>query len=434
MRPNYGLFQQQAANMSMTPQLRQAIRILQLPTPDLLDYIQLELYENPMLDFSQNGWDVRKAGSTRNEDHDPLQFAVSNELSLERHLKEQLSFVANIPQSIHRIILFMIRNLDQNGYLIPSLQEISGFYRVQLEQVEFALKILQGFEPTGVAARNLRECLLLQVRQRSDFPPLVPILLQNHLEDVADFHVHKLSATLQVSSQDVRTAIDAIKELNPRPGAAFRSEEIRYILPDVIIQEAGGQFVVMIRDAAAPHLTVNPEYERMMKQSEPNHEVRSFLAEKLQSAMFLRKCIEQRRRTMLRVTRAIVEEQIEFFRKGTLYLKPMTLKQIADTLNVHESTVSRSTAGKYAQTPWGVFELKYFFPSGLPTELGDLASSERVKIRLKQLVSGENERKPYSDQQLSKLLLQEGIQVSRRTVSKYREELAIPSSVRRKRT
>ncbi|KRF13500.1 RNA polymerase factor sigma-54 [Paenibacillus sp. Soil787] len=440
MRPGYGMFQQQATKMRLTPQLRKAITILQLSTPELLEVVQQEAIENPVLEFAGNEWDAfnntskfHRANGSRAPIYDPLDQAASNEISLEKHLKEQLSFVKKISPPTREIVELIIGNLDNNGYLGASLDEISDVCKVDLAQAELALRILQGFEPVGIGARNVRECLLLQVQSLSLCYPLVSLLIRNHLKDVADYRIHKLSKILQVSAQEIQAAIEVIKGLNPRPGAAFHIEAIHYIIPEVIIEKAGEQLVVMIHQAASPRLSLNGYYEQMGKDSGGNNEATKFLSSKLNSAMFFLKCLEQRRKTIFRVAQAIVEEQTEFFWKGASYLKPMTLKHIADKLGVHESTVSRATAGKYAQTPWGIYELKYFFPSGLQMDLGDSASSERIKKRLKEWIHGENHAKPYSDQQLTELMNDEGFQISRRTVTKYREELGISSSLRRKR-
>ncbi|WP_261300679.1 RNA polymerase factor sigma-54 [Paenibacillus andongensis] len=440
MRPGYGMFQQQAAKMRLTPHLRKAITILQLSTPELLEVVQQEMNDNPVLEFAGNEWDAyntankfHRANSGRAPIDVPMHQAASNEISLEKHLKEQLGFVKKISPSTRKIVVFMIGNLDNNGYLRATLNEISDVCKVDLIQAELALRILQGFEPAGIGARNLRECLLLQVQSLSQCFPLVSLLIRSHLKDVADYRIHKLSKILQVSAQEIQAAIEVIKGLNPRPGAAFHIEAIHYIIPEVIIEKTDEQLVVMIHQAAAPRLSLNGYYKQMGKESGGNMEATKFLSSKLNSAMFFLKCLEQRRKTIFRVAQAIVEEQTEFFWKGASYLKPMTLKHIADKLSVHESTVSRATSGKYAQTPWGIFELKYFFPSGLQMDLGDSVSSERIKTRIKEWIHGENRAKPYSDQQLTELMIQEGFQISRRTVTKYREELGISSSLRRKR-
>ncbi|CAN7527816.1 RNA polymerase factor sigma-54 [Paenibacillus sp. LjRoot153] len=434
------MFQQQTAKMRLTPQLRKAITILKLSTPELLEVIQHEVTENPVLEISGNKGDANNLTSpffhgTRRTDYnyDPLLHVASNEVSLERHLKEQLGFIKKIPPSIRHTVSFMIGNLDHNGYLGSTLPEISDVCKIELSQVERALGILQSLEPRGVGARDLRECLLLQVQSMADCFPLVSLLIQKHLNDIANYHIHKLTTILQVSTQEIQAAIDVIKRLNPRPGAAFHIETVPYIIPEVIIEKAGEHLVVLLHQAASSRLSVNGYYERMAIVNSDNNEVTKFLNGKLHAANFFLKCLEQRRKTIFRVTQAIVEEQNDFFWKGTAHLKPMTLKQIADKLGVHESTVSRATAGKYAQTPWGIFELKYFFPSGLQMDMGDSASSEHVKTRIKTWISDENSRKPYSDQKLADLMKEEGISISRRTITKYREELGISSSVRRKR-
>lgn len=432
------MYQQQTVKMHMTPQLRQAIKILQLPTPELLEYVRQELEENPVLEAPELEWwgahdEARAYQSRGNPDYDPLQHIVRNERSLEKHLYEQLSFAKHIRHTVRRIVRYMIGNLDGNGYLEPSLEEIAETLRSHPDNVNEALAILQGFDPAGVGARNLQECLHLQARQLPHCPTLVHPLIAHHLEDIADYRIQKLAEGLRASPRDIRNAIEVIKGLNPRPGAAFHAGENNYIIPDVTIERAREQFVITIHEASAPRLSINGQYERMAKEFGSQHEAHQFLYAKWRSARYLMKCIEQRRLTLFRVTQAIVEEQLEFFRHGPSHLRPMNLRHIADKVSLHESTVSRATAGKYAQTPWGVYELADFFPSGLQIGPGDSISVESVKLRIKERVRHEDGGKPYSDQKLAELLAEEGIRISRRTVAKYREELGIASSVRRKR-
>lgn len=448
MSPGYGMYQQQTAKMRMTPQFRQAIKILQLPTPDLLECIRQELQENPMLDPLGTDWGAYveyeklqlrqppESGASQaasyNPDYDPLHQAVWKDASLERHLKEQLNVLTGIPRSVRQIIAYMIGNLDENGYMELSLAEIADALQVDRGEAEQALDILQGFEPAGVGARDLKECLIIQSNRLPACPPLVPVLIRHHLEDIAYHSIHRLAERLQAASGEMQEAIETLKELNPRPGAAFAAGDIPYIVPDVRVEQAGEQFVVTVQNAAAPRLSINGHYERLLKEGGEHGEAKAFLSKKLNAAVFFIKCIEQRRDTLLRVMQAIVEEQIDFFREGIPRLKPMNLKRIADIVSLHESTVSRVSAGKYAQTPWGVFELKAFFPTGYRQDSGDLASADSVKARIKELIRGENRKKPYSDQQLADRMIQEGIRISRRTVAKYREEMGISSSVNRK--
>ncbi len=449
MSPGYGMFQQQTAKMRMTPQFRQAIKLLQLPTPDLLECIRQELQENLMLEPSGTDWDAyaeydkRQLGQPAehgsgpagpyNPDYDPLHQAVWKDASLEKHLKEQLNVLTGIPRAVRQIIAYMTGNLDEKGYMELSLAEIADALQADYGEAEQALDILQGFEPAGVGARDLQECLIIQANRLPACPPLVPVLIRHHLEDIAYHSIHRLAAKLQASSGEMEEAIGTLKQLNPRPGAAFAAGDIPYIVPDVRVEQAGERFVVTVQNAAAPRLSINGHYERLLKEGGEHDEAKAFLYKKLNAAAFFIKCIEQRRDTLFRVTQAIVEEQIDFFREGISRLKPMNLKRIADRVSLHESTVSRVTAGKYAQTPWGVFELKAFFPSGYRQDSGDSASAGSVKARIKELIGGENRKKPYSDQQLADRMTKEGIRISRRTVAKYREEMGISSSVNRKR-
>ncbi len=419
--------------MHLTPQLRQAVKILQLSTPELWEYIKQELDDNPALEYDgDDRWSWTGTGEARDNDYDPLTLAVSNEVSLERHLTEQLHFIKEISLPIRKLIRYMIGNLDRNGYLEPSLDEIANTLRADPALAEQALSVLQGFDPAGVAARNLKECLSIQAGRIPDCPPLVPVLIDSHLEDIANNRIHKLAAQLKVLPEQIRDAVNVIKRLNPRPGASFHPGEIKYIVPDVSIELTGERLEVRIADAAAPRLSVNAAYQQMLRESGRNQEARRFLQEKINAAAFFKRCVEQRRPTLFRVIEAIAVEQIEFLEHGVSRLKPLTLRRIAEKVGLHESTVSRATAGKYAQTPWGLFELAFFFPSGLDTDAGETASSISVKERLKERIHQEDCRKPYSDQQLADLLAKDGIRISRRTVAKYREQLGIGSSAQRK--
>lgn len=436
MGPRFGMFQQQSAAMRMTPQLRQALKILQLSAPELLDVVRQELQENPMLECKEDVWKYGDSGGIgiRGDHYDALHHTVASlDASLERHLREQLNFMKDIPHRVRTTIAYLIGNLDDNGYLELSIDEIAETLQTDPGIVEEAHSILQGFDPAGVAARNLTECLLIQSKHAADCPSLVPKLISNHLEDIASNRIRKLADRFGASTEDIQAAIQVIKRLNPRPGAAFHAGETSYIIPDVLIDKADGRFVIRIQDASAPRLSVDRYYDRMLKENGGDSETRSFLFEKRKSAAFFIKCIEQRRRTLYLVAQTIFETQLPFLQGGTPHLKPLTLKRISAMTGLHESTVSRTVTGKYALTPWGLFALKYFFSAGLDTDHGDSASSESVKAKIKEWVSQEDGRKPYSDRQLAVLLANQGIRISRRTVTKYREQLGISSSFKRKR-
>ncbi|UHA73552.1 RNA polymerase factor sigma-54 [Paenibacillus sp. 481] len=455
MTSKFGLLQQQTAAMAMTPQLQQAIKILQLSTSELHDYLNEELVNNPLLEFASEGDHITPYApseydhnpyrltsqpySSHGHDDDPLALIpASGEVTLADHLMEQLQFMSNVPASIRAIMMYMIGNLDPNGYLELSALDISHTLSCKREEVEYALSVLQSFEPYGVGAMSLRECLLIQLQHIASYPSFTPQLIQHHLEDIARHRMTKLVNLFQTTLAQIQTAIHIIKQLNPRPGASFSGDRTTYITPDVVIDRKGGggddrdKFVVTVLDRAAPRLTVNNQYYSMLAQQRSLCTTHSYVKAKRSEAQFLMKCVAQRHATLLRVTEAIVAEQIQFFRNGKCGLKPLTLKQVAAEVQLHESTVSRATNGKYAQTPWGLFELKFFFPTGVSTDQGEDASSLRIKERLKIMVAQEHRSKPHSDQKLTELLHQEGIHISRRTVMKYREELGILSSAKRK--
>ncbi|SDW18881.1 RNA polymerase factor sigma-54 [Paenibacillus sp. CF384] len=435
-RYGFGMYQQQKAHMHMSPQLQQAIKILQLPTSDLLDFIRDELEENPFLEAwdGQGGAGLGTDFARGSRSAAPLDYIAADQgLTLEKHLKEQLRFDSEIAGAKKKVVDFIIGNLDANGYLDCPPEHIAAKLNVSLVEVEQALNYVQGLEPAGVGARNLAECLLLQVKRTEGCSPLIITLITTHLEVVADYHIQKLMRLLHASHEEIVSAIAFIRSLNPRPGAVYQPKQADYIIPDVLIRLVGDQFVVSIQESAAPRLTMNTTYVGIAKELGNSDESGRYLLAKRSAAAFLLKCLEQRRLTLLRVTRAIVEEQAAFFRGGADHLKPMVLRQIAEKIGLHESTVSRAVAGKYAQTPWGTCELGYFFPSGYNSGQEDASTVESVKSKLREMVSQEADSTPYSDQQLALMLEGEGIPISRRTVAKYREELGIASSFKRKR-
>ncbi|RAP76034.1 RNA polymerase factor sigma-54 [Paenibacillus montanisoli] len=431
-RYGLGMFQQQKQHMHMSPQLQQAIKILQLPTVELLELLREELEQNPFLEAEETVF----AGADRPrsaKQADPLDYIAVRELSLERHLKEQVRFDDGLSQELKKIVYYIIGNLDANGYLDVTVDQLAKALQAQPQMVSQALHYVQSLEPAGVGARNLAECLQLQLDRSGAGSSLLTALITSHLEEIAEVQIPKLAKMLHAKQEEIVAAVHLIKSLHPRPGAAYGSDHADIIVPDVLVRSAGDQFVVSIREPAAPRLTMNAQYEGMVQELGRTHEAGRFMAAKRSAAAFLIKCLEQRRLTLLRVTRAIVEEQEAFFRSGSAYLKPMVLRQIAEKVGVHESTVSRATSGKYAQTPWGTYALSYFFPSGFGAGEDDASSAESVKASIRELVKQEPCEAPYSDQQLARLLEENGVPISRRTVAKYREELGIASSFKRKR-
>ncbi|WP_164545583.1 RNA polymerase factor sigma-54 [Paenibacillus albus] len=432
----FGLHQQQRTKLHMTPQLQQAVKILQMPAPELRAFINEQLEDNPLLE--QADWSAASGSSAvsyRNSgDYDSLRHVPGQTETLEQHLLEQLNVDLDESEEMKRIVGYLIGNLDASGYLTLDIQWLAVQLEVDQALVEQALQILQQLEPAGVGARSLSECLKLQAERLPECHPLLMSLIEDYLEDVAFAHIHKLKQRLKACEADIAEAIAQLKSLQPRPGASFQTGTPGYVVPDVIVRAAGeeGQFMVTLHDAVFPRLLINGEYERLAQSANRTEETGLFLHARRSAAAFLIRCLEQRRVTLLRVTEAIVEEQAGFFQFGPSQLRPMTLLDIADKLGLHESTISRAASGKFAMTPWGTYELSFFFPTGFNKGHDDAISAESVKARLKELIRTEGDS-PYSDQQLADAFAQEGIPISRRTVTKYRESLGIASSIHRKR-
>ncbi|MGC5326941.1 RNA polymerase factor sigma-54 [Brevibacillus sp. SYSU BS000544] len=459
MNMGFGLYQEQTLKLVMTPELRQAITILQYSATDLLSYLQEQAAENPVIELHEvsataerleqkrpterveidwkeiaqnqdrSDYSVNKNESTYN----PLDYVQASDKTLYDYLTSQLGFTKGLTSSQKQMGLFLIGNINEKGYLEVSLEEASQRLGVSILELEPVLTIIQRFDPVGVGARNLEECLVLQLQYEGYNDEHTIAVVLDHLQDLANNRFSRIAEKLQITVQQVQEIADVVKTLNPRPGAAYGAGETRYIVPDVAVEKISGEYVVFVNDVSTPRLSINRFYEKMLKENKTQEEAKQFIHDKLNAAIWLAKSLEQRRLTLLKVTQAIVEMQREFFDRGVHYLKPMTQKEIAEKVNLHESTVSRATSNKYVQTPRGVFELKYFFTSALTTASGESASSESVKKRIKALIDAEDRKQPLSDQKLSELLDKEGIEISRRTVAKYREEMMIASSAKRKR-
>lgn len=465
MRISYNLRLEQTQKLIMTPELQQAISLLQLSSLELQDFIQEEILNNPVLEVEESEENGKKneEPDEQYDDKDPIdweQYArdqdlepsyhrvrlqspdeetqsfehyLSKEPSLQEHLLSQLG-LCNLSTIQKRIGEFLIGNIDQNGYLKGDIGEFAVLLGAEPDEVLDVLRIIQKFDPAGVGAQNIRECLLLQLAELMSVHPLAEVIINNYLQDVAANRFKKIAAELNVEPKDVQEAVDFIRTLDPKPGRLFSGgSEVRYIVPDVIIEKVVSDYVVLVNDTIAPRLTINAYYRSLLGRENSESLTCSFIKSRLDSALWLLRSIEQRRLTLYKVTECIVRLQREFFEKGIRYLKPMTLRQVADEIGVHESTVSRATAQKYVQTPRGLYPLKFFFASGVESEQGLPISSESVKSVMRELIDAENAYRPLSDQKITELLQERGIIVSRRTVAKYREEMSIPSSSKRKR-
>ncbi|MBA1334861.1 MAG: RNA polymerase sigma-54 factor RpoN [Firmicutes bacterium] len=455
MKMGFNLTLEQTQKLIMTQELQQAIKILQLSSLELREYIQQQLETNPLIETKEEDPESSASVSDESiisrliknmeynkweyeyqEDNDndySYENYVANETTLRDHLLFQLH--VTILSDMHRRIgEYIIESLDDNGYLTATIEEISSEVKADAEEVQKVLAIIQTFDPAGVACRSIKECLAVQLQIKGIDDPVVKEVVENHLENLADKRFNQIAKDLNISTADVQRIYDLIKTLEPKPGRAFNSStNIKYINPDVIVKQVDDEFLVMVNDSTAPRLIINSYYRNILNNCEDQPNTSKYITSKLEAALWLIRSIEQRRMTLYKVVNAIVEYQKDFFLNGIRHLKPLTLKDIANKVGVHESTVSRATNGKYVETPRGIFELKFFFTSGVNSVFGEEISSESIKEVIKEMIDGEDPYKPVSDQKITDILNSRGINISRRTVAKYRDELGIQSSSRRKR-
>ena len=391
---------EQSQKLVMTPELIQAIQILQFNTQELDNFVQEQLLVNPVLEQDQEketpenadeeradreseklDWkefirsgsydDISYKGYRSGDDDRPDSFEryVSNDVTLPEHLMFQYQF-ATMDKGCRRVGRYIIESLDENGYMTSTTEEIARATGIREEKVCEALDIIHGFDPAGVGARNLSECLRLQLEARNELTPQMDMIIGNHLEDIANNRLSAVAKDTGMTVLQVQEAADVIRTLEPKPGRQFASGmETKYVIPDVIVENIDGEYVVIINESSTPHLTVSSYYRNLLGQAEKDQQLAEYLSERVNSANWLIKSIEQRKQTIYNVVSAVVKYQKEFFDKGNKYLRTLTLKDIADELGIHESTVSRSINGKYLQCPRGVYEIKYFFSAGVSTRL-----------------------------------------------------------------
>lgn len=447
---------EQKQTLIMTPRLQQAIQLLQFSTFELTQFLEEELKSNPILeaeleepkeekiDFEEeNVWEEYLAntdysfnlerGIDRDVEAVNYENFITTQPTLEEHLQSQFTLLTSDQVELE-IGEYVIGSLDGKGFLSIPLDVISQSIQVELPKLMKILKMIQTLDPIGVGARDLKESLILQSRYYYGDLPLVEAIIHNHLEDLGENRLKNIARDLKVPVNDVQQVADLIKTLNPRPAANFSTAcETKFLEPDVFIQKVGEEYVVVMNDQATPHLRINSYYQQILRSFESGEEAKEFLEKKLNSALWLIKSIEQRRMTIYRIVETLVEMQQPFLEKGIKHLQPMTLNEVAEKIEVHESTVSRATANKYVQTPHGIFELKFFFNSGISSSGGDGLASVSVKEIIQELIQAENPTKPVSDQKISEMIQEQGYCISRRTVAKYRDELGIPSSSKRRR-
>jgi RNA polymerase sigma-54 factor len=453
----------------MTPSLLQKIELLTLNQLELCDLMTAEMVKNPFLEEVPDGADPEPTRESPAEEPEPekpkdslddfdydyffgeylsppfrnreyeipedrptFEMFLSNSTSLSDHLEWQIN-MSEVPGQIRPIIDYIIGNINEDGYLSCSLEDVEASLGVELRLAEEALALVQSLDPIGVGARDLRECLLIQLHAAGLENTLAEELVLNYLPLIERKKYKEIAKILRCELSDIGTALEVIRKLSPKPGQKYNAKEPLYIRPDVYIYKLADEYQIVLNDDGLPQLRLNRAYRRiLLKGDNVPKDTKSYVKERFRSALELIRSIDQRQQTIFRVCRAIVDLQSEFLEKGRMFLKPMLIKDIAAELGVHPSTISRVVANKYAHTPQGVIELRRFFTVGVEGADGENVSTVRVKERIKKIIEEENIQRPLSDQRISKMLSQEGIQITRRTVAKYRDQMNLPGSRERK--
>ncbi len=469
----------QSQRVVMTPLLQQAIQLLQLSTLELQEVVQKELLENPLLEevapeteaapeasasttpdaptttplepapveppptnerqtddlpFDLNAvmfddHEERSLVSQEEREDLPFENIVRSVNSLTDHLDEQLRFTTEDPL-VRRIGNEIIGNLDEDGYLRADVAELAQRCETTVEEVEKVLALVQAFDPPGVAARSIQECLLIQLKADPNPDPVSVEIVEEHFDELSRRRYPDIARALKLSLDRIMESVEEIMGLEPKPGRRFGGSDSRYIVPDVVVHKMGGEYVVVLNEDGVPRLRVNSLYRSLLRTA--GSEAREYVEQKLRSAVWLIKSVDQRQRTLRKVTQSIVKFQREFLDKGLPCLRPLSLRDVGEDIGMHESTISRVTTNKYVETPQGLFELKFFFHSGIASGDGEMVSSVSVKKMIQDLLANEDPAKPLSDQEVAQILKGRGLTIARRTVAKYREELGIlPSHQRR---
>jgi RNA polymerase sigma-54 factor len=474
----------QTQGLMITPQLQQAIKLLTLTHLEMTTLISQEMVENPMLEeidgevergeedhSSREEMDAQEATSdnfsgpeliegskdtfdwesysesfnsssssspnmkesSSPDDLPSYENMVSKSQSLQEHLEWQLRMESLTTEELN-YALELIGNIDDDGYLEVPVEEIIARSKLERDQAIGILGLVQNLDPVGCGSQNLEECLGIQARLLAERSPLVELIIERNMQDLEKKDYAKIAKIFGVSKEKVKDAELIIMGLNPKPGRLISAEETQYVVPDIFVAEVGGEFVVQINDEGVPRLRISNLYKSLIKNQQSDAEAKEFVQDKLRSAMWLIKSIENRQKTIYKVANSIVRTQQEFFKKGPAFLKPMILKDIANEIGMHESTVSRVTTNKFMHTPIGTFELKYFFNAGIGGKNGGIdIAGESLKLKIKEMIGHEDPKRPLSDQKISELLSTKDIVVARRTVAKYREMMGIAPSSKRKK-
>ncbi|RUM38469.1 MAG: RNA polymerase sigma-54 factor [Desulfobulbus sp.] len=470
-----------AQKLVMTPQLRQAIKLLQLNRLELTDALQSEMEQNPLLEeadpppadndnpeslSAEESKDIPEpAATTQVQGDDPSTVAEVNwedyantfdsDFSFARETPpadapSQFDFISATPgltshlqwQLTHlklneldkEISHFILGNLDGHGFFQADIDDICNYIHCSTDEAEGVLRLVQSLEPPGIAARTIRESLLLQLERKGLDESLAYHIVDEHMDLLQTRNYALIARQSGVTARKVQAAVAVISTLTPYPGNEFSNEQTHYVIPDVYVDKIDGEFIIRLNNDGLPHLQLSTAYQEMIRENKKiNKDSRSYLQEKKRSAQWFIKSLQQRQHTIYKVMESLLKFQHDFFEKGAGHLKPLILHDVAEDIGMHESTVSRVTSNKYVHTPTGIYELKYFFSTAVATTNGDTVAAEAIKNRIKQLIQKEDSSKPLSDNKLSALLKEEGIKVARRTVAKYRDQLKIlPVKHRRK--
>jgi RNA polymerase sigma-54 factor len=459
----------------LTPSLQQAIKLLPMSTLELADLLNQEMVENPLLeevpteelqpaeqqqpekqeaqpavekpdtwddadydyffgDYLDDGYRSRTPSEVK--ELPPIENTLSSAASLADHLLWQLSLQTE-DEAVKEIGKAIIGNLDDDGYLVASVEEIAAMGEWPVAEVEKALQHVQTFDPIGVAARDLQECLWLQIRHLGLEGEPSEKIVTEHLRLLQNHQVPEIARKLGMPIEELKTHIEIIRNLDPKPGSRYNPSQSQYVIPDVYVVKVEDQYVAMLNEEGLPQLRISPVYRRLLDKSgqagtEEAGETRAYVKDKFRSALWLIKSVDQRQKTIHKVATSIINFQREFLDQGIEYLRPLVLRDVANDIGMHESTVSRVVNNKYMHTPQGVFEMKYFFHSGISSSYGESVSSVTIKQRIRKIIENEDPRKPLSDSKIVSILQKEGLMLARRTIAKYREELKIPTSNQRK--
>ncbi len=447
----------QSQQLVMTPQLQQAVKMLQMNTVELVELVEQELQENPMLEIDETPPDT---APTTQQEIDAAEFAnyldngaerampnfnkMSDDLpsfeasltrdeTLEEHVLWQLGML-ELDETERAVAVFLAGSLDENGYLqIENLEETARRLEIDPAVIEKVIAYVQECEPAGVGARNLKECLLIQANRRFGNHSLPVEIISSFLHELETKNIGRIARKLNRSDDEIRDAVRLVLQLEPKPGRRYSNEESRYITPDIYVDHMEGGYVIRLNDNGLPRLKINQLYRSVARQKNVNSDAKEFIQDKMSAATSLIKSIHQRQKTIYRVTESIFKFQREFLEKGVEHLRPLVLRDVAEDVGLHEGTVGRVTTNKYVHTPRGIFELKYFFNPGIQRNDGqaDMAS-ESVKAEIRRLVQNEDSNNPLSDQAIVDLLKKAQINIARRTVTKYREAMGILPSNKRK--